>query len=435
MRSRIAFFFTRYKAFFRRLYWFLLVAAAVSVIAIPIGMSIRNPDVHLLDFHGPSPRVVELRREWDRAMSQARREQGRLNDFVVLVNRLAESYPYLELVATQNSVDHMELAVVVFDELAEVARYETTSGFISNFLTDHYLSVLGSFGGLRLTGEAGGIPRWVTQPYFFGYYDWRFYDDRFDVPVREDNVASEILDDGIVYLRINSFLPKGYEIVSRNPFWYFCVDADTQYLMDVFSNLYGIDDLIIDIRGIGSGFRDYFVPMILSPLLHEPMTARFYAFHADEGFANSVSDAYRAWYGHSGTVDKNVVAQGFDYDLPENVALGFPVDIAVQPLGDVNFEGRVWLLTDSDNFSGPNFMYLQMARDAGFAIVYKENPGSIGWETSSTILPHSGLALRFNPLFFTDAQGRSLEGGGALYDYRLPEADNGLIGMLRLISG
>jgi len=412
MRSSIAFFFTRHKKFFRRFYWFCIITIVALIFAIPISMGIRNPEIRLLDFHGPPP---DLMREWNLAVLQAQREQGRLDDFVILVNRLSASYPYLELVERHNNVDYLELAVVVFDELTELARYEITPGFFINFVSEEFLSHIGNFGGLRLTSEPHANPSWISQPYFFGHYDWRFYDDRFDIPILDDNISTEFLDEGILYLRINTFLPKGYEPITLNPFWNFCFDAEKESMMDLFNN--SINDLIIDIRGIGSGFRDYFVPLILAPHLHEPMSTRFYAFHADRNFPNAVSHEYRNWYGLGEAAYKETL--NFIYDLPENVTLGFPAAVTVQPIGDAAFEGRIWLITDSDNFSGPNFAYLQMARDAGFTIVYEENAESIGWATSFTNLPNSRLFLRYNPLFFTDATGRSFEETGAVYDYRL----------------
>jgi len=420
----------------RRLYLFFAFAAGALIVGIPLGLGIRNPHVRLPDFHGPPPELAEYMRDWNRAMIQARREQGRLNDFVVLVNHLSANYPFVELVARKYDIDHIELAVEVFDELTEVARDGMISaGVFHNFITERYLSIIGSVGGLRLTGEPREMHRWLSQPYFYGYYDWRFYDDRIDVPVRDSNVASELLDEGILYLRINSFVRKGYEPVTRNPFWYYCIDADKQYLMDLFNNLYGIEDLIIDIRGIGNGLRDYFVPLILAPHLHEPVTVRFYAFHADESFPNQVSRAYRTWYGLGDVVYKDILTQGFTYDLPENVTVGFPATITVQPLGNATFDGRIWLLTDSDNFSGPNFAYLQMARDAGFIVLYEEAPESIGWGTSFIHLPHSGLSLRFNPLYFTDDTGRSFEETGAVYDYRLTDVSDDFSEVLEVIAG
>jgi len=418
-RSDVSSFLERRKNFFRRFYWACITSIAVLIIAIPIGMGLHNPDVRLPDFHGPPP--PELVSNFNRLMIQYQREHGRLSDFAVLANRLYESYPYFELVTRENGVDFMELSVAVLEELTGLARYEITPRFFSNFIVDQYLSVLGDFGGLRLSAEPHAMPGWITQPYFFGLYDARFYDDRFNVPVREGNVITETLAEGIMYLRVSTFLPKGYELVSRNPYWYFCFDADKEYLLNLSNNLYGVNDLIIDIRGNGSGFGDYFIPLVLAPFLHETMNTWFYAFHTEDPFPRRVSAAYRAWYGLGEAVIKDILIQGFSNDLPEVLTFGFPIDVTVQPTGDATFEGRVWLLTDSDNFSGPNLAYLQMARDAGFTIVYEENPESVGWASSFIPLTYSGLSVRFNPLYFTDETGQSFEEIGMVYDYRYRE--------------
>jgi len=105
--------------------------------------------------------------------------------------------------------------------------------------------------------------------------------------------------------------------------------------------------------------------------------------------------------------------------MPSNMALGFPVDITVQPVDEIMYYGRVWLITDSENFSGPNFAYIQMAQDAGFSIVYEQTEGSIGWATSFTHLENSGIVIRLNPLYFTDDTGLSFEAEGAFYNYRI----------------
>jgi len=414
-KSDIKDFFERHSKFIRRFYWVAIVTITVLIFAIPIGMGIRNPNVRLPDFHGPPP--PELIQQFNAFVIQEQREYSRLSDFAHMVNRLYETYPYFEQVTHEQGVNFMELSVNVFDELTGYARYEVTPRFFMNFVIDQYLSVLGNIGGLRLTTEPRAMVDWITQPYYFGHHDPRFYDDRFYVPVREGNITTENLADIIMYLRINNFLPKGYELVTRAPFWYFCFDSDREYLTDLFNNLYGIDDLIIDIRGNGSGFGDYFVPLILASHLREPVSTIFYAFYANAPFPQRVSDAYRAWYGITESTDMDVLTQGFVYDLPEIVTLGFQIEKSIQPVGDTTFDGRIWLITDSDNFSGPNLVYLQMAREAGFTVVYEETPDSIGWATSFFLLPYSGLSVRFNPLYFTDVTGESFERIGAVYDY------------------
>jgi len=413
-RSKIALFFSRNKKFGTIAGWAALVGIVAVIFAVPITMSIRNPDIQLPQFHGTPQALIDFRQEWSLAAMQLRRERGRLNDFVMMVNHIQENYPFTELTEQRYGVDYLELAIIVFNELAYVARYETTPGFFNNFLREEFLSHLGSFGGLALAGHPTGMPPWITQPYFFGYYDWQFTEDRLDLPIRE-NIIAQMLSTSAMHLRINSFVPRGYMPGNRNPFWYFCFDNDKEYLTNL--NFDGIEDLVIDIRGLSNGFRGYFLPLILEPNLQSPVSTRFYAFHANEDFANNVSSRYRDWYGAT----KPTSATGFGFNLPEVVTLGFPVDVAATPTAGMDFDGRIWLLTDSANFTGPNFAYLQKARDAGFTIVYEESENITNWDTSFFRLPHSGISVRFNPLYFTDAAGRGFEAAGAFYDYRLED--------------
>ena len=419
LRSFISHYKSRYSTVLHRIYWVCIIMAVAAIFIIPITMGIRNPNAWLPDFHGAPP--AEVMNDWNRIVTQSRREYSRINDFVVMVELLSANYPFFALAGEQMGIDYMELATEVFEELSEVARYEATSGFFANFLNDRYLSQLGGFGDVRITSESSDFPEWITEPYFFGHYDWRFYDDRFETPLMDGNVQGWLSED-TAHLQINSFLPKGYEPITRLPFWYFDFETDKQYLMDFYASVTDFDNLVIDIRGIGSGFGDYFLPLILEPLITQPLAVQFYAFHTDGLMARRISENFREWYDLGDTFQA------------EEFADGFSIPITAQPVGDVAFERQVWLLTDSANFSGPNFMYLQMAQDAGFIIVYEENPDAMGWETSFFRLPHSGLNVRFNPLYFTDADGRLLEMYGVQPTYRLSGAEDAIDEILSIVA-
>ena len=413
LKMRIADFFARYRTGLKRFYWVVAIAACVGLIAIPIALGIINPHVRLPDFHGgPPPALV---REWNMLVTQARREQTRINDFVMMVDALSQSYPFMDFAQAHLDMDYTDFAMIVFDELVEVARYETMAGFFADFLYNHYLAHLGGYGNVHLTSEPATLPVWIRQPYFFNEHDWRFYDERSHVPVRGGNVTSSTTDDGATMnIQINRFLPRAYENVTRNPFLYFDIEEDALYLNELFGNLYDVEDLFIDVRGINSGFGTYFLQLLLEPLAREAVQAQFYAFHADTFMANRVSARYREFYGMGEVYETQTLTANFLYKPQDNLVYGFPIQLNV-PVGGIEFDGRLWLLTDSENFSGPNFMYLQLARDAGFQIVYEHNPYAVGWDASFVPLRNTGLSLRFNPLLFTDAYGRSLEQAGVFY--------------------
>jgi len=331
----------------------------------------------------------------------------------------------------------MDLAVEVFDELVEVARYQISPRFLAEFLYENYLSLLGGFGGTHITSDSRReIINWRVEPYFFGYYDWRFTNDRLSLETLDENFTTQTLAPGVAYMAVNSFLAKGYEPVTWMPFWHYDFDAEVQRVLAFYRSIAEYEHLVIDIRGIGSGFSEYFLPMILEPNIQAHMSASFYAFHADAPFANRVSRYFRAWYGIDAT---QPAATAFPATFGnatyfEHLQHGFPVYFEATPTSDTDsFSGQVWLLADSGSFSGANNMYLQMALDARFNIIYEENPQAVGWGVSYVHLPHSGLSLRYNPLFFTDSYGRPLEMYGAQPTHQLNDTGNAMSEILSII--
>jgi len=418
----------------QRAYWAFAILLVVAIFAIPITFAIRNPDVRIPMTHGPPPR--ELVRDWELAVTQLRREQTRLEDFAFAVNHLWDSYPFIEMLEARG-VDFFGLALEAFHELEEIAAYEIGHWFLAEFIEDRFLSHLGGYGGVHLTGDGRGLGDWLLQPYFFGLHDSRFTDDRIETEVRGENFYAR-REGEVGYVTINRFLPKGYEDVTRIPFWYFDFEEEWRQLLRAYVGFVtvGVERIVIDIRGIGSGFGDYFVPLVLEPLINEPVSVRGYGFHSDSPFSRRVSAAFREWYGFTDRLSPAAsLAATFDYAIPHNLVHGFAMEVMALPLqlsipqlprgyvlggerisagfgpiSTMSFDGEVWLLTDSANFSGHNFLYMQMAADAGFVIFYEENPDAQGWEYSLVRLPNSGVSLRYNPIYFTDVAGRPFEG-------------------------
>lgn len=421
--AHIGIFFTRYKRAMNRLYWSCVSVICITLIAIPLTMAIRSPHVRLPHIHGVSPEVNMLILEWNRVATQYRREASRLGGFTTLVNNMMANYPFFDIFVERTGLDYLEIAIGLHEELTETARYNPAPDFFANFARERFIDMFEGLGDVRIAGEIRGTIPWVSEPYFMGHYDWRFYDDRYEIEVLEGNITTDTFaEEGIAYLRINHFLPKGYEPISRNPYWRFDFEADEAFLTDFFEGLYEYEHLVIDIRGINAGFGDYFLPLVLEPLVNEVVRNRFYAFQMEGGFARRVSEAFRTWYGFNPQLMRSdLLTQEFTHEIPEVLTEGFPIVITARPAEEAGFTftGQIWLLTDSNNFVGPNPMYLQTARDAGFTIIYEETPQPQGWETSFMRLNYGGLVLRLNPLYFTNDEGSPFEKMGAFYDYRL----------------
>jgi len=423
LRSEVRHSFSSNRRHLKRAYWTCAVLLVVFLFAVPLYLGVTRPHVVVLDpFH---PNVVAAQRRWQLEFNRVIREETRVADFAMMFTELQHNYPFFEAAARATGIDYEVLALDVFDELVPIARDDPSPVFMRDFINERFLYYLQGLGNVRVANQAVTVD-WIHHPYFFGHADWRFADERQYVPVREDNIQLETLETGVAYMRINTFVAKGYEDVTRHPFWYFCPETEGARLLDYFATLDNYSDLIIDIRGNANNFARYFVPYLLAPLIDAPINAQFYAFHMQGYLARRVSYAYREWLDLGDRVSADKLSGGFAYPLPAGIVSGFPVPVSVTPVGDVGFGGRVWLVVDSNAFSGPNFMYLQLAQEAGFTLVYQENPDATGWDTTFTGLVGASLVLRYNPLFFTDTDGRSLEEAGAFYDYRLPaEAEGG----------
>jgi len=417
----------RYKKVLNRVYWGGVTLVCVLIVGIPVSLAIRNPHVRLPDFHGGQP--PELMWEWNRAVNRARIQQGMINDFYTIVNAMDAHYPFIEMVGEHVGKDFHDFAATVYEELLDLARGDFSPNMFLHFIDRNFISLLGGFGGIRVVSEPFSTIDWMVQPYFYGIHDWQFYDDRFDIEARNDNTVTDTLAEGIAYLRVNHFLPKGYEPITRNPYLRFDYDTERQRLLDFYDGLNDYEHLVIDIRGVRAGFGDYFLPLIMEPLIHTPITERFYAFYLSGWFARRVGEAFQTWYGFGEPTEISELTRSFSYGIPERLEVGFSINITAQPREDTVFGGQVWLLVDSDNVSGANLMYLRMAKEAGFMIVYEENPAATGWATSFIPLPNTGTSLRFNPLYFTNHEGRFLE-GDTIYHHRLDNRHEGLLGVI-----
>ena len=436
MRQRISLFFSapKVRKRVRLAYWSIMILTFLSIIFASLYFYERfGPGVGQ-DTSVFRPEIRGMAMEF----AQDRREQGRNDDFYYMINNLIENYPFLEM-ADRRGVSISALGDEHADNLAELARYALDYDFLLRFIYDNFISPFDSLGGISIDGVPHDFAPWLSAPYYFGLHDWRFnYGDRFYVPIREDNLTTEIIADGVAHMSIGTFLPKGYRQVDRRPFWHYNFEEEKQRLMDFYAQVEDFENLIIDIRGIGSGFGGYFLPLIIEPNINTNHNLNFFGFHTNGDFAMQISEAYRSWYNLGDLQPADSLAAPLPHANRADFAHlihGFTIELNAQPsLPQAAFDGNIWLLTDSANFSGPNHMYLELAREAGFTIVYETAEDAEGWATGFTRLPYSGLAVSYNPIYFTDATGRAFEEFRMTPDHIVPPGIDSLETVMGLIS-
>ena len=409
----------------RYVYWSIMLTLVLGSVVFAAVQRYINPD-HILVTGDLVSVGIEMRETFS-AFASDRREADRLGDFDFVLEQLGQNYPFFEM-AQRGGVDISHLSIQSLYELSEQARYTLDHTFLWEFINDSFVSAFHPLGGISLTSELGQLPAWLQLPYFFGQHDWRFDDDRMYVPTRDDNITVEMIDENVMYMRISSFLAKGYDDADRRPFWHYNFAEERRRIGDIVQNAnqMGVEYLVIDIRGISVGFGEYFLPLIIEPNITEPISTTVYGFHMDGGFAHWVSAAFREWYGVGDLQSAAYLAPNLPMANEEdfaNLTHGFRMEIEADPWpthSDMFFDGTIWILTDAHNYVSKNLAYLELARQAGFNIVFWFDEYSEyvptrnnAWGTEINApqrLPNSrNLVLRYNPLYFTDADGRAFE--------------------------
>ena len=294
-KSDVALFLHTKTIHFWKVYAFAITSLMVAAVIIGGVFSVTRRGTGVV--HGTSnPELLAFARELNLIALQDRRERGRLNDFTFTMIHLLENYPFLEM-AERSGVDMTAVWANAMEELAEVARDDHSPYFFMDFINDNFLDHLVRYGGLTLTGAGTREAPWNMEPYFFGYHDWQFTDDRFrfNLDVAE-NLHTEILGDGVAYMRVDSFLAMGYYPDSGRPFWHYHLADEQQRLLEFYNEIDDFNHLIIDIRGIADGFDLYFLSLILEPNINTRHELMFYGFHMDGYFSNKVSAASREWF-------------------------------------------------------------------------------------------------------------------------------------------
>jgi len=414
IRTSISLFMDGKRKIFRRIYW----TAAALLMAFLIIMPIYTGIIGVYDplTMPPALRLTheELReiRELEGSLMAYWRETLRSHDFATMMWLLGENFPFIEL-SSRNGLDITEVAIEVYSYLADHARYDISPNFFMNFVNDNFSSRLDGLGQLRLMTSAGSMTPWIIEPYYMGFFDSRFDNPNIDIATNDSNFTTQMLSENVAHIQIDSFLRKGYMPLTNMPFWHYNPSAERLRLNSFFRNLDGVENLIIDIRGHNQGFSEYFLPMLIEPNLEYEVYASFFGFHTAGDFAVQTSDAFRSYHGLGDLMEASQLVAGLPLANAADfahLAYGFEIPMAATPTQNTQaFYGKIWILVDTCSFSGANQMYLQLAQMAGITILYAENPESIGWPVPSVSLPNSGLFLRHNPLYFTDARGLALE--------------------------
>jgi len=230
-----------------------------------------------------------------------------------------------------------------------------------------------------------------------------------------DNVLTYIIEEGrIAYVGIATMS-------------YMFRKLDSITLLDFFHQVADYDHLIIDIRNNPGGDSSFFIDLVVSPNISQPLYSESNVF--------LMGGEHSRWVMDAGFVDENFGA--IDHDVIANMPyfrhesldfLNYHLrrSYYVEPShGDGIFGGKIWLLVNGSAFSASEYA-ASFARHTGFATLVGETTGGggRGFLIPYLALPNTGIVLRYTIGYGVDMYGReSYEHGTDPHYFNRPGMD------------
>jgi len=225
-------------------------------------------------------------------------------------------------------------------------------------------------------------------------------DDHEAAPPVEDNVITEILEEGkIALVRIRTFTPEN-------------IPGDMEYLLAFFTEISDFEHLILDIRGNGGGTGDYFNYVIMALLIDEPVSYVNYFFAMDGEhikrffYDDDIESEMNPIQGEYGNIFDALPM--INQDDAEILSFYYQVERVVYPSNySIAFEGKIWLLIDGRTFSASD-AFARASKQIGFATLVgvPTSGGGMGTDPIVAALPNTGIIASFQGFYGTDHQGR-----------------------------
>ena len=192
----------------------------------------------------------------------------------------------------------------------------------------------------------------------------------------------------------------GYVMI--NSFSRMYMDEDHEVLVDFYRDIEDYNLLIIDVRRNQGGSYEPWKKNVIAPLTKTKLTSNMYLAYPSGEYVNLFRE--------KANLQKVIQKDKFDELPPEVLTDDFTIydfSQTVEPSDELNFSGKIVILTDKYSFSATDAFTL-FCKETSFGKLYGTPTGGDGISYSPIfyVLPNSKLVVRFTPAMGIDYMGR-----------------------------
>ena len=257
----------------------------------------------------------------------------------------------------------------------------------------------------------------------YGFYGENENEQADISPEKHTNVSTcELIKGQVAYMKIDNF---DYEQI----------EADQKVIYDFYKQVADDKHLIIDLTANGGGSDNYWMSLLVAPLLKEATSASNYALI--KGGENN-KRFYENAFSKEALKDVKELPNLPKLNRQDLDGMKYMIesDVTVEPSEATPlFKGKIWVLT-SDNIYSSSESFVQYCKATGFATLVGNTTGGDGGGIDPVYitLPNSGLIVRYSMLYTLNYDGSNSEECGTTPDICSVYGENPLVTCLKAIS-